>query len=282
MQDLLTPVTTRAISRPDSKADASHVGSSPNERSISDICSPDDALQALKSQPSIEQLSNAFQWLDPRKGKAGSFNILKPSPKASQIIFAIIHDVIPSYWSVLNDTKTPGHARLRIILVRCLNSVSGIGVVASRLGILLKELSVQSQSDRSGTVQQIEDLIQLLEHTFRKDDFMLSSWNDLSLLVLDKSKRTLAWKELTSLLASGRILTLAAEADHIINESSSSIRESSWLSGGRHYSAWLGRNIAYMADRLRIDNQDERKAVTHLFRKALTLGYTGKLIFYGE
>lgn len=275
MQDLLIPVITRATNRPGSEADASHIGPSPNERSISEVCSPDDALHALKSQPSIEELSDAIHWLDPRKGEDGSFNIKAPSPKASQIIFALINDVILSYWSVL---KVPGHASLRNILVRCLNSISGIGAVASRLGILLKELSVQSRSDRSGKIQQIEDLIQLLEQMFDKDNFMLSSWNDLSLLVLDKSKRTLAWKELTSLLAGGRILSLAAETDHIINESSMSFIESSWLSDGSRYSAWLGRNCACMADRSRIDNQDERRAVTLLFSKVLTLGYTGKWI----
>ncbi len=276
MQDLLTPITTRAINRPDSDADASHIGSSPNERSISEVCSPDDALQALRSQPSIEQLSDAINWLDPRKGKDGSFNIKAPSPKASQIIFAMINDVIPSYWSVLNDKKVSAHARLRKTLVRCLSSISGIGAVASRLGILLKELSAQSRSDRSGKIQQIEGLVQLLEQTFKNDDFMLSSWNDLNLLVLDKSKRALAWKELTSLLAGGRILALVAEIDHTIDELSPSIRESSWLSGGSQYAAWVGRNCACMVDRLRTDDQDERKAVIQLFSKALTLGYTGR------
>lgn len=278
MQDLLVPVITRATNRPGSEADASHIGSSPSERSISEVCSPDDALHALKSQPSIEELSDAIHWLDPRKGKDGSFNIKARSPKTSQIIFALVNGVILSYWSVLNNTKVPGHASLRNTLVRCLNSISGIGAVASRLGILLKELSVQSQSDRSGKIQQIEDLVQLLEQMFDKDNFMLSSWNDLSLLVLDKSKRTLAWKELTSLLAGGRILSLAAETDHIINESSTSVIESSWLSDGSRYSAWLGRNCACMADRSRIDNQDERRAGTLLFSKVLTLGYTGKWI----
>jgi len=276
MQDLLTPVTTRAITRPNLDAVASHISSSPNERSISEVCSPDDALHALRSQPSIEQLSDAIHWLDPRKGEDGSFNIKAPSPKASQIIFAIVNDVVPSYWGVLNDTKLPGHAKLSKTLVRCLNSISGIGAVANRLGILLRDPSVQSQSDRSGKTQQIEDLVQILEQTFKKDDFMLSSWNDLSFLVLDKSKRTLAWKELTSLLAGGRILSLAAEADHSIDELSPAIRESSWLSDGSQYSAWLGRNWACMANRLRTDDQDERRAVIQLFSKALTLGYTGK------
>lgn len=276
MQDLLTPVTTRAINRPDSKADASHIGSSPNERSISEVCSPDDALQALRSQPSIEQLSDAIRWLDPRKGEDGSFNLIAPSPKASQIIFTIINDVIPAYWSVLNDTKVPRHEKLRKTLITCVTGILGIGAVASRLNILLKELSAQTRSDRSRKVQQIEDLVQLFERIFKKDSFMLSSWNDLSLLVLDKFKRSLAWKELTSLLAGGRILSLAAEADHVIDESSSSIRERNWLSDGSQYSAWLGRNCACMVDRMRIEDQDEGRAVIHLFSKALTLGYTGK------
>jgi len=278
MQDLLTPVTTRAITKPNSDTDISHIGSSPEKRNIPEVRSPDDALRVLRSQPSIEQLSGAIHWLDPRRRKDGSFNIKAPSFKASQIIFAIINDVIPSYWRLLNDADNSEHRKLRKILVNCLNSISGIGAVASRLGILLKELSALSGSERSGKTQQIEELVQLFDQTFKKDDFMFSSWSDLNVLVLDKFKRSLAWKELTSLLAGGRILSLAAEADHIIDSSIICIRESSWLSDGSQYSTWLGRNCASMADRLRTDDEDERRAVIHLFSKALALGYTGKQI----
>ena len=275
MQDLLTPVTARTVPKAGSYADLVPVGSSSTTRETIIVQSPHEALQALRSQPTVEQLSEVLHQLASGNHVDGDFHVKAPSPKASQIIFALINDVIPNYWKVLDDTKDPSQLSLRKDLIRCLSSIAGIGAIASQLQVLLKELSSQSKPEKSGNIQQIEDIVNVLERILKDDAFASNAWNDLNIRISSQPKKTLVWKELISLLATGRLLSLAAEADHFINQSSSSIRKPSWLSDGSKYAMWLGRNCACMMNRLRRDDQDEQKAIVQLLSKSLTVGYTG-------
>ena len=267
MPDLLTPVTTRALSTP-----------SAEELSNKNINSPDDALQILRSQPNIESLSEVLQWLTNDRSKESSFNIKAPfDSKASQILFSIVTEIIPNYWNLLENKNGPDGIELGALLIRCLRSVLGVGSIANRLQLLLREHSSNGKSAKA-TVQQVVDLVKVLERILHDDDCISIIWSDLALAVPNEVKRTVAWKEFTSWVAGGKILSLAAEADQAYNESTSSIREVTWLSQGNKFSTWLGRNCAYVVNTPLKDDKNQQKAVAQLFGRALALGYAGALI----
>ena len=279
MQDLLTPVTTRTLKTP-LQADASQVSSTSAEGEDVQLRSADDVVRILKSQPSAERVSVVLHWLDTGLKKDGDYDIQVPSIRASQIIFAIITEVIPHYWGALRDSDDLGQVKLRKVLLRCLRSVAGIAAIVNRLRILLKDHSKQRKSENAGNVQLIGDLVEVLERILKKENLMLYTWSSLKLRVSSGPKRTLLWKEFSSLIAGGRILSLAAEVEHTINTATVSIREATWLSKGIEFAAWLGRNVFYTMNSMQEDDQDEGKAVAHFFSKALTLGYTGMQILW--
>lgn len=280
MQDLLTPVATRSIAKHSSE-DVLPAGQVSSAREKIKIESPDDVKRVLRSQPGIEQLSEALHWLDGTSLCDGDdgFNIKAPSPKASQIISSIVSEVVPNYWIVLEGTKERDQIQLRKILVRNLTSVAGIGAISSRLHVLLKEFASQGKPEKANNVQHVEELVRVLERILEKDNLLLTLWSDLNLHVASEPKRIVSWKELVSLLAGGRILSLAAEADRIINEASSSIRDQTWLADGNKFAKWLGRNFVYAIDRLPKDDQEQQKGITQFFSRALTLGYIGTQLY---
>ena len=275
MQDLLIPVTTRTLAKPLVQADASQVSSSSAEREDVQLRSADDVIRILRSQPSAERVYVVLHWLDTGSKKDGDHDIQVPSTRASQIIFAIITEVIPHYWGALRDSDDLGQVKLRKVLLRCLRSVAGIAAIVNRLRILLKERSKQRKSDNAGNVQLIGDLIEVLERIMKRENLTSYTWSSLKRRVSSEPKRTLLWKEFSSLIAGGRILSLAAEVVHTINTATASIIEATWLSKGIEFAAWLGRNISYSLNGMQEDDQDEGKAVAQFFSKALTLGYTG-------
>ena len=282
MQDLLTPVTTRNLANPYVQADASQVSSTSAEGEDVQLRSADDVLRILRSQPSAERLSVVLHWLDTGLKKDGDYDIQVPSTRTSQIIFAIIAEVIPHYWGALRNSDDLGQVKLRKVLLRCLRSVAGIAAIVNRLRILLKERSNQRKSENAGNVQLIRDLIEVLERMLKKENLTSYTWSSLKLRVSNGPQRTLLWKEFSSLIAGGRILSLAAEVEHTINTATVSIIETTWLSKGIEFAAWLGQNAFYTLNSMQEDDQDEGKAVAHFFSKALTLGYTGMQILYDK
>lgn len=270
MDDLLKPIsTTRIATSLDANANLKPINASTRREAIK-VDTLDDALQVLQGEPNAEELTLTLAWIDNGKDESNGFNIKAPSSKASRLVFALLNDVIPNYWDILS--KSSPSDGLTKALVRCLSSVAGIGAIASRIHVLLTELVDQSKLEKAGSIKSAKQLIELLELILRKESFASRVWNDLILVVPNGSKRHICWKELISLLAAGRILSLAAQVHHVNNETTSSIDTSSWLSVGSKYATWLSRNIAYMVQQ---DDPEVRKAATLLFRRSLVLGYSG-------
>lgn len=236
--------------------------------------SPEDALEALKSKPDLDLLTRVLLWLDPARERDDHFTIKVPSPKAAPIIFVLVEDIILNYWRVLKEDQD----KPKKLLVRCLSSIAGLGAISARLRALLdlKDAHNHSKSQESGKNLFIEDLLDVLQNILKKDIFVAMMWKEISSLVTNMPQRFLMWKELVSFIAAGRILSLAGEADHVLNESSSSIRGQSWLGDGNQYATWLGRNIVHMIAALEKQDIEAQKALVQLVGKALTLGYTGE------
>lgn len=237
--------------------------------------SPEDALDALKSKPDLDLLTRVLLWLDPARESNNYFTVKIPSPRAAPIVFVLVEEIIPNYWRVLKEDQN----KPRKLLIRCLSSVAGLGAISARLRALLnlkEDARDRNESRESSKNLLVEDTLDVLQNMLKKDAFVYRMWKEISSLVPDIPQRSLVWKEFVSFVAAGRILSLASEADHVLNESSSSIKDQSWLGDGNRYATWLGRNIAYMTAALEDDDAEAQKALVRLVGQALTLGYTGE------
>ena len=283
MEGFLTPIQTR--NRYDIDNDEAHLLPVATKRDQSEkrkvsLDNPEDALDILRSKPDHQELSRVLRWLKSTVDHREAFNIKVPGPKASEIIYILISDIIPIYWVIKNNNTIFGQSRENNLLVYCLSSVAGLGAIVSRLRLLLSRLKdPRGQSDVSGTrkTQPVEVLLDVLEAIIGNDGFITSIWNPINACILQPSHKSLQWKEFISLVGSGKVLSTASEATATLNNSESGISTGSWVGDGRQYAAWLGSNVQHMLGALIAGDLEGLKMLSQLLRKALTLGYTGQL-----
>lgn len=279
MEALLTPVKTSTSTTSHGDDLLVPVSSSLNKVSETRLETPDDAIVTLKSEPSIDVLKHTLRWLESHFVKDDASNIKVSNSKSAQVVLVLVNVILPTYWTVLEDSRGTSQTKVRDSLIRCLSSVTGISTVANRLNLLLNDCQSQTQAKKDSEVRNVTDLSGLLQKVLKATAFAHGLWQDLFSFVSVPTKRLLFWKEAVSLLATGRILSLAARADEVTRDSSSALEEGGWLGNGVEYATWLGSNIQYMIQHVEVDNEEYRKAATQMLSKALVLGYTGELVF---
>lgn len=281
MEELLKPLSTKAFTSSDHTEEhliAVDSGQKKPQNNVNVVQSPEDALKALQSKPDFDLLRKVLQYLESTGVEVDQFNIKLPSPKTAQIVFVLVAEILPDYWKPLNSESTSIHRKQKHLLLKCLSSVSGIGAITARLRMFLDvEDKVQSEGTSliKNKYQAMEELLEVLDNILKTNRLIYNIWADFKKLLSKFSQRTLLWKDISATLASGKILSLAAEADHVINESSSEAREGTWLGDGCQYSSWLGRNIAYVLTNSKAEQAEDWKALSQLLKRALSLGYTG-------
>ena len=283
MEALLNPIQTR--NKWDLKNDGAHLVPLTTKRDQLEktkvsLNNPKDALDTLKSKPDHQELNIVLRWLKSTADRHEGFNIKVPGPKALEIIYILISDIIPIYWVTKNDSSVSDQSRERDLLIYCLSSVAGLGAITSRLRLLLSQLKdPRGQSDVSGTrkTQPVELSLDVLEVILDNNGFVTSIWNDINACILHPSQKSLQWKEFVSLVASGKLLSIASEATATLNNLESSVRAGSWVGDGHQYAAWLGSNLQHMLGALVAGDLEGPKMLSQLLKKALTLGYIGQL-----
>ena len=252
----------------------------PESETPLDVVSPDDALSALTGKPTFENLARTLKWLQSTSTSENDFNILQPSPKAAQIIFSLVDEAIPNYWSLLQDQRSTKSRKTRTHLLKCLSSTAGCGAIISRLRSLLNEFKNRRQNG-SGVVangQPLETLVEVLEAVLQSDQFLEGLLKSARVFYHSQTVRSgLLWREAVSLFGSGRLLNLVAEVNLTLNEVSKDVRDGSWIGRGDQYAAWLGRNLSLMMEGLGPDEGFQLDYEAQLMSKALSLGYTGEL-----
>lgn len=78
------------------------------------------------------------------------------------------------------------------------------------------------------------------------------------------------WREFTSLITSGKIISAAAQADEAL-ASGTLVNSKNWTGDGHEYARWLGRGIANVAASRKVS----MKPLADLLGKSFSLGYTG-------
>ena len=275
MPDLLIPLQTRSTSEMDRADDhLVRVETQQAKNPVFAVKSPEDALEALTSKPDHATLASTLRWLKMTGPRLNEFNIKKPGPKAAQIIFALINDIVPDYWQILSSEN----GQEKTLLVQCLSSTAGIGAMTSRLRLLLnllRDCQKPAEFTAISKSQPVETLLDLLETVLTEQNLITGIWNDINDYDLSSSQKTLQWKEFTSLVASGKLLSVVSEANLTLGDLSSGVKSGSWVGDGSQYAAWLGRCMQCAANALKKDDIEGQKALSQLLSKGLTLGYTG-------
>ena len=279
MDQLLNPIQTRSKRESSANLIEASPQLQPTEKKNPRTNSPEEVLEALGSKPDLKLLSAALQWLFDSRNRTGGFNIRKPGPKAAQIVFVLVNDILPNYWQALDGEETPSHCKPRKHLIVCLRSVAGIGAIISQIRLFCSQLKDPQSQANVPTAQRsrpLSDTLSVLENLLVGDDCVISIWKIIHRCLEQPFQKSLQWKEIFSLIASGKLLAIASEACLVNRECSSDVDYDSWIGNGTLYAAWLGRNIQHMNQNIALDDVGGRKSLSQLCSKALNLGYQGE------
>ncbi|KAK6342697.1 telomere binding protein [Orbilia javanica] len=305
--DLKLSSTTliRPVEELPSIVDTSSASKSNNNRKPT---SPEDALEILRSQPSLSELSTTLSYLISRPQTTGDtnqnettsppeFDITSISPLTSRVVNVLIIDIIPSFWGILTSS-TSSHKTDRNKLLQCLRSIVGLGGVIERLRLLLKQVptagraknvtvtkvDIEGVGKKEGVLVQIRDLMDVLGYILRGNGVLETFWEGLKYTSgsqnAEDRKKEMAWKEFVGLVAGGKVLSVAAEADIAISEAGDVVekRRYSWIGDGKQYTAWLRENIRSIVDKTDINDNNMWKAISSVLARGFGLGYTESLI----
>ncbi|PGH30488.1 telomere length regulation protein [[Emmonsia] crescens] len=247
-----------------------------------EINSLEEALQALKSSPDKHHVVQVLAFLDPSQAPENGFNITTPSALAAQILHSLITTTIPDHWSSLgNDNTTDpegGHKhKPKAALLRCLSSVAGIGALVAHLRLLLaKQDSLQSEK-RGGNKLIIQDLITVLSSVLKPPDVLFNTYMNISSKIERPAQRQIMWKELISLLAAGKVLSVASEGLLTIKDLKTP-RSIHWIGDGNLFASWLGRCISHMVSKVQPTDSDGWNYLAQFIARSLSLGYTAQVV----
>ncbi|KAL1383696.1 telomere length regulation protein-domain-containing protein [Phyllosticta capitalensis] len=271
MDDLLTAVKTTKIKVVDSEDDFS------NTKHLTSVSAavgtPDQALKILREQPNPQSLHNTLTYLQKSAKNSDGFNVRVPGPLSAQIINTLVNSTIPDYWETWEQSE---HHDRRIVL-STLKSVAGIGALIARLKSLCLEEQThphQQLKKARSTKPQIRIALDVLSALIDGSDTASEIWNNINAFVSAPTQRQLIWREFVLQATSGRMISVAAQAEDLLKESSEQV-EDSWLASGPRFSKWIGLNISNM---LYSADGDGITATALLLGKSLTLGYNDHIV----
>ncbi|KAL0938706.1 telomere length regulation protein [Colletotrichum truncatum] len=286
MDDFFTPVSTTYLkARPENGLlQELNPSKTPKEiTNVDEITTVEVALETLKNQPDYDILIAVLRSIDHGHICASGFSISTPSPEASQIIQCIISEIVPNYWPLLKEdassasgVRDSGSLADLELLLRCLRNVTGLNAAITRLKALVQECKASAKDvKRPDLALNLNILLEVCSAVLGKDDYLNALWVASSTGLNVAAKRRPMAHEFTSLIAGGRLVSVAAEADATANPDRTAGRNH-WIADGQQYSKWLGRSIEYWA---KCDiSSDDVKLCTEIFTRALRLGYSDSLL----
>ncbi|GKT54774.1 telomere length regulation protein [Colletotrichum tofieldiae] len=249
----------------------------------SDVTTVEAALESLKNQPDYDSLIAILNSLNHGAIAATGFKVARPSPEAAQIIQCLVVEIVPNYWPLLKeeasgnpDIQNADSPRDLEVLLRCLRNVTGLNAIITRMKALIQESKASAKDvKRPDLVLNLNVLLEVCSTVLGKDEHLVALWAASSSGLDSTARRRPMAHEFTSLIAGGRLVSVAAEADAIAN-SDGTARNNLWVGDGQQYSKWLGRSIAYWA---KSDiSSDDAKLCSDVFARSLRLGYSDGLM----
>jgi len=274
MDGLLTPVST-TYTKPRIQEISAETPASATLSKISVLIErPEDALQALKSEPDYQTLISVLTYLCGSAAARGTFSISNPSPEAAQITQVLITEIAPNYWPLVKEgaasqegTRAYKKASDAALFLTSLRSLAGINAILVRLRALIQEAKVDQEGPRRPDLElNVKILLEILCGLLGRNAPKVMH-GEICALVQPASKTRLLAQEFISVLAGGRIISVAAEAQRLCQDSETQY----WISDGQAYSRWLGQSIAYWASEA---SEEDLKTCAELFSRSMGLGYS--------
>lgn len=283
MDELLTPVSTTYLKpRKDAKPLLSEVSSTKKVVEVlpsSQVDSPDEALELLRNQPGYDSLIQALKYLTQDEKQPGSFHVHVPGPKSAAIIHVLVTEIASNYWTLLKEGGqnhgTEDSYSDAQLFIRCLQNVTGLNAVLAHLKALIQEHKLGSKdSKRPDLVLHINIFLDLLASALDGDDAIRTLWAASAGGLSSETSKKVQSQALLSLLTSGRIISIAAEAIEITG--SENLRTSAtWITDGTKFSQWIAYNLIAWARRTK--SESELHFCADLFQRGISLGYLGML-----
>lgn len=245
------------------------------QSSIEKPKTPEESLEALKSEPDFPSLGGILKYLN----ESNDINLHFPSALGSQIINVLISDVVPNYWSLLSEQKKGkcgwSHGKERNDLLQVLTNVSGLGAIVAKLKALIEESRrTEKQVDSPNIAAIMADYLVFLGSVL-ENEYTMRNLHD-TLPKAPYGLKQALWQEVGALIGGGRVLSVSAEAQSIAKIASKTVEKPIWVADGKRYSAWIGQSLAHWASDLSVGGDDEGwGALCTLMRKSIRLGYPG-------
>ncbi|KAL3964109.1 hypothetical protein ACCO45_001113 [Purpureocillium lilacinum] len=281
MDGLLTPVSTtyRRATR-DSEPLLTEVKPTRQVKeatTISDVSSPDDALEILKNQPGYDTLIAVLRYLTAEPSSPAAFHLQTPD---AAIVHVLVTEIIPNYWALLQEESTedgtgptsanPDDAELAL---RCLRSVTGLNAVVTHLKAMIQESRAVGKGPKRPDLQlHLTLFLDLLNGLLKGEHTIRAIWTASTARLTEAAQRKIQSQQLLSVISSGRILSTAAEAAAVVGTDEIPAA-SRWITDGIEFSKWISLNVASWTRREPGDA--ETTFCADLVQRSLSLGYTG-------
>ncbi|KAK4132337.1 putative DNA binding protein [Trichocladium antarcticum] len=289
MEELLKTASIASSGRGDVQTDFLRVSSSQGQSKVEKTkpklqqkspTSPEDALEILKHEPDYDSLFAVLRFLSRHEPHGLDFPSIKlPSPLSAQLVQVLVSQIVPNYWALLvEDGQDGNNSGLRLLLY-CLSSITGVNAILVRLKASIQEArsEVSEKAKRPDIALNLNILLDLLSRVLQGDGWLLDAWQVATSGQDGPARVRPRVHEILATFGSGRVVSLAAEAEEITNASNSSKSAGSyWSADPLEYTLWLGRNI--VAWRLSDRTPEEAKFGADLLAKALRLGYSDALV----
>ncbi|KAB2106324.1 hypothetical protein AG0111_0g5032 [Alternaria gaisen] len=265
MTDFLTAVSTKKVKSPEPLIQ--EVRSLDIQEDALFVNSTESALGVLKNQPNRKTVNKVLSYLTTE-----GFSLLLPEPLNASIAHQLINDTIPNYWRTIKSSTEV--SKLEDIL----RNPTGLGHLNTRLRSLIADsCQKKAPGDARSTAEHIADTLEILSSVLSGDETCHCVLQDVLAYGKNSTQRKLIWKEYLAQVASGRLLSIAAEAEDILKKSDGIYQDAVWVADGKEYASWLGRNIAILLER-NSSSEEGLTAVIELCSKALSLGYTDRIV----
>ncbi|CAN9341425.1 unnamed protein product [Alternaria alternata] len=265
MTDFLTAVSTKKVKSPEPLIQ--EVRSLDIQEDALFVNSTESALGVLKNQPNRKTVNKVLSYLTTE-----GFSLLLPEPLNASIAHQLINDTIPNYWRTIEGSIEV--SKLEDIL----RNPTGLGHLNTRLHSLIADSrQKKAPGDARNTAEHIADTLEILSSVLSGYETSHRVLQDVLTYGKNSTQRKLIWKEYLAQVASGRLLSIAAEAEDILKKSDGFYQDAVWVADGKEYAAWLGRNIAILLERSS-SSEEGLTAVIELCSKALSLGYTDRIV----
>ncbi|KAK1467940.1 telomere length regulation protein [Colletotrichum cuscutae] len=287
MDDFFTPVSTTYLkARPNEpflEEAATSNKPQPPKSAAAETLSVENALETLKNQPGYDNLIGVLKSLTDGSVAATGFRLATPSPEAAQIIQCLVSEIVPNYWPLLKEDASGGSGIQDVdspkdvgLLLRCLRSVTGLNAIITRMKALIQESKASAKDvKRPDLSLNLNVLLEVSSAVLGGDDYLAALWASSSAGLESAARRRPMANEFIALIAGGRLISVAAEADAIANPDKIN-KNQLWIADGQQYSRWLGRSVGAWAKGG--NSSDDAKLCAEAFIRSLRLGYSGKFV----